>query len=148
MQTFAQSAIRALLRCPVCMAAALQDSPSGLACTSCDHAFAIEGGVIDLRVTDESQHVYPFYASESYRLFADKQTELHQAHYRHGSLSNAIEDSMKRALRALRSDVSAPLVELGCGGTPMIDWATHPTHYVGVDQSLELLQRAKSANPE
>jgi SAM-dependent methyltransferase len=148
MQTFAQSAIRALLRCPVCMAAALQDSPSGLSCASCKHAFTVDGGVIDLRTTDGPQHAYPFYASSSYRLFADKQTELHQEHYRRGSLSNAIEDSMKKALRALRTDVSGPLVELGCGGTPMIDWATHPASYVGVDQSLELLQRAKSANPE
>jgi len=130
------------------MAAALQDSPSGLSCANCKHSFTVDGGVIDLRTTDAPQHAYPFYASSSYRLFADKQTELHQEHYRRGSLSNAIEDSMKQALRALRTDVSGPLVELGCGGTPMIDWATHPASYVGVDQSLELLQRAKSANPE
>ena len=130
------------------MAPALQDFTSGLSCTSCDHVFGLNGGVIDLRTTDKPQHRYPFYASDSYRLFADKQAELHQEHYRHGSLSNAIEGSMKKALRALRGDVSAPLVELGCGGTPMVDWATHPTNYVGVDQSLELLQRAKSANPE
>ena len=29
----------------------------------------------------------------------------------------------------------------------MVDWAGHPDRYVGVDQSVELLQRAKSAHP-
>ena len=30
----------------------------------------------------------------------------------------------------------------------MADWGGHPARYVGVDQSVELLQRAKSAHPE
>lgn len=104
--------------------------------------------MIDLRVSEATRQTYPFYASKSFRVFADHQTELHQAHYRPGSFSNTIESSMKNSLRALRAGTAGPVVELGCGGTPMIDWAKRPADYVGVDQSVDLLKRAKQANPE
>ena len=55
---------------------------------------------------------------------------------------------MKNSLRTMRTDVAGPVIELGCGGTPMIDWASDPTEYVGVDQSLELLKQAKSVHPQ
>lgn len=55
---------------------------------------------------------------------------------------------MKRALRSLNSGTAPLIVELGCGGTPMVDWGGDSAGYVGVDQSVELLQRAKSAYPD
>ncbi len=55
---------------------------------------------------------------------------------------------MKRALHSSRTKVNSLVVELGCGGTPMADWGGHPSGYVGVDQSVDLLQRAKSAYPD
>ena len=73
----------------MCTAAALQDSNSGLLCANCESSFAIDSGVIDLRTTESPQYVYPFYASSSFRIFSDRQAELHQEHYRPGSFSNA-----------------------------------------------------------
>lgn len=148
MNAFPQREVRALLRCPACRAPTLQDSAAGLSCASCQRRYPIDNGVIDLRTSGSTQYVHPFYASSYSRVFAEKYAELHQEHYRPGSFSNWIEGSMKRALRALRISTNSLVVELGCGGTPMADWGGHPAGYVGVDQSMELLQRAKSAYPD
>ena len=148
MNSVPRSEVRTLLRCPACTAPALEDSATGLSCTSCRRQYSIDNGVIDLRTSDSTQYVYPFYASGHFRVFMEKQGELHHEHYRPGSLSNWIEGSMKRALQALRTNTGSLVVELGCGGTPMADWGGHPSAYVGVDQSIELLQRAKSAYPD
>ena len=139
--------VLALLRCPICTAA-LRDTVEFLTCGSCGRQYPTANGVIDLRSTDSTQYDHPFYASSYFRVFAAKQADLHREHYRPGSLSNWIEASMKRALRSLRSGAGPLVVELGCGGTPMVEWAEHPAGYVGVDQSPELLQQAAASHPD
>jgi SAM-dependent methyltransferase len=147
MHPFPRSEVRTLLRCPACRVPSLEDSEAGLSCTSCRRQYSIDKGVIDLRISDSNQYAHPFYASSYFRVFAEKHALLHQEHYRPGSLSNWIESSMKRALQSLRTNSNSLVLELGCGGTPMADWGGHPDGYVGLDQSVELLQRAKSAHP-
>ena len=146
MNPFPRQEFLALLRCPECKET-LRESPGNLLCTGCQRQYPTDHGVIDLRVSSTSQYTHPFYAPRYFLAFMQKQGELHREHYRPGSLSNWIESSMKAALRSLCTHPASPIVEVGCGGTPMVDWANRPTDYIGVDQSIELLQQAKSSHP-
>jgi SAM-dependent methyltransferase len=117
-------------------------------CEECARDFPISAGVVDLRVPGQSPVGSPFYSIPSYRVFAANQHRIHEAHYRDGSFSNGLENWMKESLLDMKRDLREPVVELGCGGTPNLEWVSVASSYLGVDQSIDLLQGAKAANPD
>jgi SAM-dependent methyltransferase len=138
--------IRSLLQCSACQSP-LEHADDDLRCANCGATFPVVRRIVDLRGSSAPQLQRPFYSIEPYRRFAAAQALLHEQHYRPGGFSNFIEDKIKDSLRSLREDVGAPVVEIGCGRTPMVDWAANRSDYIGVDQSIELLDSASADHP-
>lgn len=136
-----------LLLCTACGGTDVTVTESAVTCRDCETIHPVRDGVLDM-MAGHVLHEAPLYANPFYQKFIAAQAELHTAHYAEGSLSGFLEVRFKKDLLSLVQDVSAPVVDIGCGRAELLRFLPNEARYIGIDGSLKLLQEAKRAWPD
>lgn len=136
-----------LIICPACAHDRLDFGKTAATCSRCDACYPIVDGVLDM-LAGQDMKPPRFYRHPDYRRLISQLAVLHEAHYRQGSISDRLENAMRRSLLSLverRTEIS---VDLGCGGGESLKYAGDPATVIGVDTEMNLLKQARKRCPD
>ena len=134
------------LQCPDCRGSVRKES-NWFACSTCRRSFVPEDG-IQMFMPTRREPCPKFYDDPEYDRYIQKLDRLHEVHYKPGSLTGRIEESVKTRMARLVKDYQPPLVDLGCGTGRGFEALGPDEDIIGVDNNPALLRECHRLHPK